>query len=432
MKNALKRLFPDEWMEGTPDDVHFLVQELLPQLRSFDKQYGCDELIHILLSYYDGFLRNPQHSVAVVLADDSKYVPRRKADVQASRLESWTKGKSTSADGSANKPYPEGSTLVPEGVAVPVAATDGEKQNDTTTTQTTVVEKLTVSRLCFSRSLRLQFFNKLVDTAMKFNFPSHSFVVMDVGLPRGPVLIHGDKTCPIPSTRIGEGEMLAVYWTRYLLDSFPKAHVMLKTVDTDVLPIAFHMYTEGQLPSFNVSWVHQPKQFVNLKQLFEAMTKPYVPKEDSDAADLKGCVWHSANFLGSCALSGSDYTKKADMTPGVGADFIFDAAFAMHKVECKDPEAYFCDLVRAVFDRKGKICKTLGNTKSDSYRFGLDEYLWVVKFWRTLGLGGVYAQSSLRHQARKTSKQSAAAVPAAKTDLDEEAEMFMVKKPRKA
>lgn len=438
VKGALKRLYPTVFRQGNPEGVHFMVQELLPQLRSFDREYGTEELINLILDSYAMFLRSPQHTFVAVVADESKYVPRRKADVQASRLESWTKAKSTAADGSANKPYPAGAYLVTYGVAVPptppTPSTEAEPASKLESQPPSsdapappTIEKLTVARLCFSRPLRMTFFQQLVDAAVKFGFPAHAFVLMDVGLKTGPVLIHGGRSHSWAhvSETIGEGEMLALYWTRYLLESFPQAHVLLKTVDTDVLPIAYHMYKTLQLPSCNVSWVHLPKQYVNLRQLFKLMNTPYQPSEEADYADLKGCVWHTDNFLGSCALSGSDYTTKADTSPGIGPDFIFDAAFAMWKIKCTDEEKYFRALVKAAHDRKGKTCTVLNNAKAERYRYALDEYQWVVKYWRTLGLGGVYAELSLRQKAAKEERTPVAIV---KMDLDKEAELFTVPK----
>lgn len=382
-KGALQRYYRSHFKTGHPPNVNFLIMELLPQLRCHPEEYATSQLIDLLLREYAMFFRHPDHTFAAVVADDSKYVPKRKAETQAARLQAWSKSAARKGQ-VANEPYPEGSKLVPSGVLV------DEKLN--------LVQKLTVDRLCFSRPLRKKFFEMLYERALTYPMPSHAFLLFDVGLEAGPMLIHMNKAWSWRHVAkpIGEGEMIAMYWTRFMLESFGNAHVMLKTVDTDILPIAFHMYSQDTSRPFNVSWVHLGDQYVNLKQLFDSMLELHVHK---------ACAWSSRSFSAACALSGSDYTNKADLLAGIGPDCVFDAALeagqSKEGKEAKTEEEFFRLVLTRVYKKKNKSTAPMEDTKADAYRYALDEYTWLISYWRALGHGEIDLGPGLRQRENK-------------------------------
>lgn len=376
LKKVLRELYPGDHFQPAettsakvyPSGVNVLVVEALPQLHKFrvksdkfeeEETYRTAYLLQTMITRYKQFLVSDEHCLVIVTADNPKLVPIRKRLEQEKR-----------SDKSKHEPYPEGSILVNDGVAI-----GGDLK---------LVEELSVGRAWETRGMIRRLLEMLEDRVKAENetgrlLPDHGFILLDLGFEHGPTLYHDKKTQSWDMVRppSGEGEMNAIYWCKFFYESFPRARFVLETVDQDVLPVLYYLYKEKNL-RMNIAWVHQRNEYIELLQLFKLMSDG-----GGGGGGKRGVPGFGAlQFLIACSFNDTDYTKKANTTHGIG---FADVCKAMRTCVITDPtdlKSCFENAIKHV--HRFKTPRGPGG-KKDSPEVVLEECSWLIEYWRSIG-----------------------------------------------
>lgn len=269
------------------------------------------------------FARFPA-TVFVSVFDDQDNVPAEKRETQAKR-----------AIRSKHEPYPHGSMIQDEGIAVPGA------QN---------VERLDLRRIMRSRHLRKSvwsyFRDNLCSTWIGRGRLANGTRVLFEYEKEGPYIYTADlyKTLQLEASEPekafahdhGEADRSVFYW---VCTQFRRKHCVIRTIDTDVIPIAFL-----QIPTRlrdaedhgDILWQDRD-QFVDLRLLRRSTLASLA------LTDVAFAFW--------CCVCGTDFVKKEWLSFGIGTEALLDAT-QKHGIDIdtlwRDPTSAFASKVDLV------------------------------------------------------------------------------------
>lgn len=316
-------------------------------------------------AYIDRFVKpyrnygQKQDARILWILNDYKTVTKRKKETQMKRTDARKK--------SGTEPYPLGCICTRRGLL----DVKTQKYYD-------VIEP---DRIALSRHLR----DSLADVIQEVLtnevvFPPHLFVFFDSRVGEPVQMLHRGTVTPVAAAAdtSAEAESRAVHRMMQTIGDYPDGMVrcgelepvplsiVLRTVDTDTLPVALKQLWNLRLPEcVSISALLEKALYIDLKKMVEVM---------------RARGWSADMFIVACALLGTDYTSKNDYLWMIGHSVAWQAwdACAAEIVASVDPArpGYIFELMQLLV-ATASVAKVKG-TGVESKLYSWDAAIAVV------------------------------------------------------